>query len=188
MPAHRAAPSRGFTYLWLLFALAAGAAALAAAAQAMRTQAQREREAELEFRGREIARALSTYRAATPGSAKQLPRGLEELLEDRRGPRVLRHLRRLYDDPFTGAPDWALVQEDDRIAGVHSRSPAPALRIVDLPRPSPEGEAPTVSMRVFRYEVLPDAAASAPGSAASSVSGAASSAVAGKPDVSISTP
>ena len=82
------------------------------------------------FRGNEIAHAITSYWAAAPGSDKQLPATLDELLDDRRGARALHHLRRLYDDPFTGHADWALILTDDgRISGVHSRSdvaaPAP---------------------------------------------------------------
>lgn len=155
---------RGFTYLWLIFALAAIAAALAAIAQPVSLAARREREAELMFRGNEIARALTTYREATPGDAKQLPTSLDDLLEDRRGPRMRRHLRRLYPDPFTGAPDWVLVTTDDgRIAGVHSRSGTPALRTVDLPGAS-DGAPPPVSARIFSFSEAPTAAsATAPG-------------------------
>ena len=92
---HRARQS-GFTYLWLLFALAAGAAGLAALGERASMAVQREREAELMFRGQQIAQAISAYRAATPGAVKALPLSLQELLEDRRSERPLRHLRQLY--------------------------------------------------------------------------------------------
>ena len=158
-------PQRGFTYLWLLFILAAGAAGLAAIAQRTSLAVQREREAELQFRGNEIAHVISTYRASTPGNAKQLPTTLAELLDDRRGTRPVRHLRRLYIDPFTGQADWILVlTEDGRISGVHSRSESVALRVVDLPRPK-VGEVARVSWREFSYR--PIAAASSAESAAS---------------------
>jgi type II secretory pathway pseudopilin PulG len=160
---------RGFTYLWLIFLLAAIAAGLAALAQPVSIAARREREAELMFRGGEIARALTTYRDATPGDAKQLPASLDDLLEDRRGPRPRRHLRRLYPDPFTGAPDWVLVTTDDgRIEGVHSRSDTPALRTVDLPGAA-DGVPPPVSARIFSAGAAPAAASAA--SAASSAPG-----------------
>ena len=156
---------RGFTFLWLIFVLAVVAAGLAAIAQPVSLAVRRDREAELAFRGNEIARALTSYWAATPGSAKQLPTSLADLLEDRRGPRPLHHLRRIYADPFTGLADWVLVTTDDgRISAVHSRSDAPMLRVAALPLP-PDGTTPTVSARVFSFApVLPaSAAASSPG-------------------------
>lgn len=169
----------GFTYLWLLFLLAATAAGLAAIAQPVSLAVQRDREAELRFRGMEIARALSTYWAATPGSDKQLPLTLQELAEDRRGPRAVHHLRRLYADPFTGLPDWVVVTgEDGRISGVHSRSDAIALRVVDLPQDEQSGPTP-VSAIVFRFSAalvpmpVPTPAASA--ASAASVTPASSS-------------
>jgi type II secretory pathway pseudopilin PulG len=167
--ARRARPERsrrreeGFTFLWLIFALAVVAAGLAAIAQPISLAAQRDREAELMFRGSQIARALSSYWAATPGEVKQLPRSLADLVEDRRGARPLRHLRRIYADPFTGSPDWVLVTDDDgRITSVHSRSTATALRVVDLPRATDAAAVP-VSARLFRFvPVSPASSASAP--------------------------
>jgi type II secretory pathway pseudopilin PulG len=157
---------RGFTFLWLIFVLAVVAAGLAAIAQPASLAARRDREAELMFRGNEIAHALASYSAATPGEAKQLPTSLGDLLEDRRGPRVLRHLRRLYADPFTGAPDWVLVTtEDGRISAVHSRSDTPALRTVDLPAAT-DGLPPPVSARVFAFSPPPAASAAASSPAA----------------------
>jgi type II secretory pathway pseudopilin PulG len=167
--ARRARPERsrrregGFTFLWLIFALAVAAAGLAAIAQPISLAAQRDREAELMFRGDQIAHALSSYWAATPGDVKQLPLALADLVEDRRGPKPLRHLRRIYADPFTGSPDWVLVTDDDgRITAVHSRSTAAALRVVDLPRSSDAAAVP-VSARLFRFvPVAPASSASAP--------------------------
>ena len=153
-----AGPQRGFTYLWLLFILAAGAAGLAAIGQRASVAVQRDREAELVFRGHEIARALGGYLVATPGDAKSLPASLQDLLEDRRGPVPIRHLRRIYADPFTGLPDWVLVTtEDGKVAGIRSRANVPALRSVDLPRPKPGARA-LVSDRVFMADLAPAAA------------------------------
>lgn len=140
---------RGFTYLWLLFALAAGAAGLAALGERASMAVQREREAELMFRGQQIAAAIAAYRAALPSTTQQLPATLKDLLEDRRSERPIHHLRQLYADPFTGQPDWVLVTtEEGRIAGVHSRSDALALRVLDLPMPEP-GQRVRVSDRLF---------------------------------------
>lgn len=144
---------RGFTYLLLLFALAAGAAGLAALGERASTAVQRERERELMFRGNAIVDAIASYWSATPGDTKQLPHTLEELAEDRRGPRPLRHLRRIYADPFTGRSDWvAVLSEDGRLTGVHSRSDALAMRSVDLPE-LPVGRHARISERLFVFSV-----------------------------------
>lgn len=158
---------RGFTYLWLMFLLAITATGLAAIAQPIQLAAHREREAELMFRGQEFAKAIESYRSATPGAVKQLPMDLADLLEDRRGTRVLHHLRRLYADPFTGVPDWVLVRtQDGRISGVHSRAEAKAMRVVGLSTPE-DGTALRVSAFVFEVSVdAPATPASAPASVA----------------------
>jgi type II secretory pathway pseudopilin PulG len=120
-------PSRrgGFTYLWLLFVLAFGAAALGAAAQRWSLQVARDRERELLFRGQAIANAIASYRGVAGG---KLPRGLEDLVEDRRGAVVRRHLRRAYDDPFTRRPDWEpMLAPDGGWLGVRSRSTVPSV-------------------------------------------------------------
>lgn len=159
------ARQRGFTYLWLLFVLAAGAAGLAGLGQRASTAVQRDREAELLFRGQEIARAIAAYRTATPGAAKVLPASWQDLLDDRRGPRSLHHLRRLYLDPFTGQPDWVLITaKDGRISGVHSRARVVALRVADLPLPAP-GQQWLVRDRLFT-----DSGAAEPSRSASAAS------------------
>lgn len=150
--------SRGFTYLWLLFLLAVGGAALAASGQRWSGVMQRERERELIFRGQQIAAAIEAYRAAPGVAPAQWPASLQDLVEDRRGPQTLRHLRRAYTDPFTGEADWEpILAEDGRWRGVHSRSDVlAALRLEDSPQPA--GRRP---MRVSDHRFVASAGAPA---------------------------
>lgn len=119
--------SRGFTYLWLLFALALGGVALAALGEQELTRQRREREAELRFRGEAIAAAIGRYAETTPVGHLPLPQHLEELLADRRFPLARHHLRRLYADPFTGQADWEPVLGQATVAmEADSAASAPA--------------------------------------------------------------
>lgn len=156
----------GFTYLWLLFAIAIGGATLAAIGERWSTATQREKETELVFRGRQIERAVASYWKATPGDAKELPRSLDDLAEDRRGPAEVHHLRRLWTDPFTGRADWVLIRDEagDGVRGVHSRAETPALSVAGLP-PAASGVVRTVGER--RFVFTPQASASAASGAAS---------------------
>src|SRR5262249_29887597 len=107
------------------------AAGLAALGQAWSTAAQRERERELQFRGEAIASAITKYQKVSPTQVPELPRTLDDLLEDRRGAVVRHHLRQRYADPFTGEADWELVPQDadkTRFGAVRSRSPHEMLR------------------------------------------------------------
>ncbi|WP_422011624.1 type II secretion system protein [Roseateles sp.] len=129
--ARRRVAARGFTYLGVLFLVALTAAGLAALGKAWSTASQRERERELQFRGEAIAAAITSYQKATPKAPPELPRSLDDLLEDRRGVVIRRHLRQRYADPFTGEPDWELVTQDadkTRFGAVRSRSTHPLLR------------------------------------------------------------
>lgn len=128
----------GYSYLAVLFLVALTAAGLAALGQAWSTAAQREKERELEFRGKAIANAIASYQRA--GRAADLPRSLDDLVEDRRSGTVRRHLRQRYLDPFTQAPDWELVGPPTGVSSerspqgqmgfhaVRSRSEQPLLR------------------------------------------------------------
>ena len=102
---------RGFTYLLLLFAMVIGGIGLAALGEQARTRALREQEAELAFRGAEIARAIASYADASPAGSRALPRGIDDLLEDRRSGRVVRHLRQLRAEPLGGDWVWLAVGE-----------------------------------------------------------------------------
>ena len=98
---------RGFTYLLLLFAIALGGIGLAALGEQARLRQQREQEAELMFSGAQIARAIASYRAASPAGSRALPGSIDDLLEDRRSGRPVRHLRQVYRDPLAPAGDAA---------------------------------------------------------------------------------
>jgi type II secretory pathway pseudopilin PulG len=123
--------ARGYTYLAVLFLVALTAAGLARLGQAWSTAAEREREAELAWRGADLARAIASYAAVGGPAAGRYPTRLEDLLEDRRGPGVRRHLRRVWADPFTGEADWVLVShpmQPDAFQALHSRSDHRLLR------------------------------------------------------------
>ena len=127
------AAARGYSYLAVLFLVALTAAGLAALGQAWSTAAQRERERELLFRGGEIARAIAAYARATPNPPEQYPKSLDDLVLDKRSLVPRRHLRRAYEDPFTGKVDWELVPEPGQpgaFSAVRSRSEIALLREV----------------------------------------------------------
>ena len=102
---------------FLLFIAVAGAG-LAAYGEIASHAAQREKEAELLFRGEQYRDAIASYYK----KEQRYPGKLDELLEDKRYPMPVRHLRRLYKDPITGA-DWAVVEAPGGgVMGVFSRS------------------------------------------------------------------
>jgi type II secretory pathway pseudopilin PulG len=109
----------GFTLLSLLIVVSVLGAGLAAFGRLASHVAQREKEAELLFRGEQIREAIGSYYR----KERRYPQSLAELLEDKRYPMPQRHLRKLYEDPFTGAADWGLVTAPaGGIMGVHSQS------------------------------------------------------------------
>jgi type II secretory pathway pseudopilin PulG len=120
------APQRGFTYVGLLLAVAIAGAGLAAFAEIASHAGQREKEAELLFRGNAFQAAIGSYYK----KEQRYPQSLEQLLKDERYPMPVRHLRKLYADPMTGAPDWALVEAPGGagLMGVHSRSEAAPIK------------------------------------------------------------
>lgn len=114
---------RGFTYIWMLFAIALSGIVLAGAGQLWQTEARREKEVELMFVGEQFRQAIGSYYENSPGSAKHYPDSLEKLLTDDRFPMVKRHLRRIFFDPMTGMVEWELVRKPGvGIVGVHSLS------------------------------------------------------------------
>ena len=110
---------RGFTYFAILAVVAAMGGVLVAFSEIASHAAQREKERELLFVGQEFRRAIGSYYRKD----QRYPRSLEELLEDRRYPMAVRHLRRIYRDPITNSVDWGLVEAPQGgIMGVYSKS------------------------------------------------------------------
>lgn len=121
----------GFTYLLVLFLVAALGVFAAQTGVVWHHATQREREAELLAIGVEFARALARYRDASPDGV--LPGSLQPLIEDRRSGALVRHLRRIYRDPFTGDTNWGFEKAAGQITGVYSLAPGTPIRERDLP-------------------------------------------------------
>ena len=95
------------------------------------TQAQREKEEQLLFVGDQYRRAISSYYALVPpGGVRMLPKTLDDLINDRRFPTPVHHLRRIYVDPMTGRSDWTLITALGGFVGVASTSTAAPLKKV----------------------------------------------------------
>ena len=93
----------------------------------------REREADLLFVGQQLRDALTRYARESPAGAPKYPKTLDELLLDKRYPTVRRHLRRVYNDPMTGASTWGLIRQQDRIVGVYSLASGAPLKRSGFP-------------------------------------------------------
>lgn len=116
----------GFTYIGLLVAVAVMGLGLAEVGVIWRTQAQREREVELLFIGRAFQSAIASYYAVGP---HQYPPEIADLIEDKRFAEPKHHLRKLYADPMTGAPDWTLISAPMQgISGIASSSKAQPIK------------------------------------------------------------
>lgn len=110
-------------FVIVLMAVALVATGLAVVGPVWSQASQREREQELLRIGGLYADAIRSYYLASPGSVKQYPASLEELIEDRRFVGTYRHLRRLYTDPLDPKRPWGLVRRaDGGIRGVYSQS------------------------------------------------------------------
>jgi type II secretory pathway pseudopilin PulG len=119
----------GHALVALLILVALLGFALLGASELWSRADQRERERDLLFVGGEIRAAIGLYYHRTPGPVKRFPGRLEDLLRDDRYPNVIRHLRRIYNDPLTGQPGWGIVEAPGGgIMGVYSRSTRPPLK------------------------------------------------------------
>ena len=117
------ATQTGFTFIGLLFAIVLMGMALGAAGTTWSAANRRDRERELLWVGTEIQKSIGRYYLAGPAGIREYPRQLSDLLEDRRGALLQRHLRRLYVDPVTGKANWELLRTPDgAMVGVASAS------------------------------------------------------------------
>jgi type II secretory pathway pseudopilin PulG len=159
VPDRRAGRQAGFTYVAVLILLAVLSAGLASVGTLWHTQTQREREEELLFIGEQFSAALRNYTLRTPAGARRLPNTLEELLEDRRQPTPLRHLRRIFVDPMTRHSEWGLLrQPDGGIRAVYSLSSGRPFRTEGLP----DGFAGAVTYSDWKFTGDEGAAVAAP--------------------------
>ena len=137
---HRRRSRGAVLVLVLLQAALVAAAAMMTLEWASHAQ-QREREAEVLRIGEEMRRAIVAYYFASPGTRREFPRALEDLVLDRRQLVTRRYLRRVYVDPLTGQADWGLVRLADvrrwdglapGASGATSGPPLPADSIVGV--------------------------------------------------------
>ncbi|MES2321445.1 MAG: type II secretion system protein [Pseudomonadota bacterium] len=138
------APRRdgGFTYLALLFFVAAMGATLAATGLLWSTAQQRVKEQELLFIGNAFRQAIGDYYERTPGALKRYPPSLDALLKDDRQAGTVRHLRRIYADPFTHQSKWGEIKSSDGgVKGVYSLSDETPIRKVGVALRASEGAA-----------------------------------------------
>lgn len=152
--------ARGFTYVMMLISVAIIGIGLAGTAEVWSLAQQREKEAELLFVGNQYREAIGRYYDSTPGGGKRYPEKLEDLLEDKRYPMPIRHLRKLYADPLTGKAEWGLMEAPDGgIMGIYSKAEGAPLKHAEFGnRDRTFHEAPTYGEWRFFHEPALEAA------------------------------
>jgi len=145
----------GFGYIWALLAVAIFGIGLGAVGEIWSTQKRRDSEEELLRVGREFRAALYSYHVSSKVGTPAFPTRLEELLEDRRGPALRRHLRKIYADPMTAGQDWGLLRAPDgSIYGVYSRSDSKPLKTGNF-TPGESAFEQAQSYADWRFEYVP---------------------------------
>ncbi|AAZ97395.1 conserved hypothetical protein [Thiobacillus denitrificans ATCC 25259] len=152
---------RGFTYLYVLLMIALVSLGLAAAGTVWRTEARRANEAELLFVGAQYRQAIESYYTLDPGLPR-LPQSVADLLEDRRRPEPVRHLRRAYRDPITGREMQSIVAEGEGIVGMMSAAPGRPLKQAGFP-PEEQDFSDAESYAEWRFVFVPPTAPRADG-------------------------
>jgi hypothetical protein len=117
----------GFAYLLLLFLVALLAISALAVGSLEYYASARSDEAELLRIGDEFRRGLASYHNAV--EPRIYPATLGELVNDRRGGVLRRHLRKIYVDPVTRSSDWGLLIQAGSIIGVYSKSKRKPLKV-----------------------------------------------------------
>jgi len=112
---------RGAILLLLMVMVVVMGLAAGMAGESWRSTMQRAREAELLWRGQQYQKAIASYYSVGQGQ-QMFPAKLEDLLRDPRFPHVVRHLRKLYNDPMTGEDLKLITDPAERVIGVRSSS------------------------------------------------------------------
>jgi len=113
---------RGVALMGVLMAVVVLGLMSGIAGTSWKTIVQRAKEQELLWRGNQYRQAIESYYKSGQGGVAALPTDLEKLVKDDRSIVVLRHLRKLYNDPMTGG-DWVVIKDPSgRISGVRSSS------------------------------------------------------------------
>lgn len=129
---------RGFAYLGLLAAVAILGVGMVAVSEMWTATAQRQRLNQIDWIGEQFVQAITSYYELAPGSLKQHPSSLDELVNDKRFLTVRRHLRQIYINPLTGTREWDVMRgADGRIVGIRVVVPMPGASVVREYRRSP---------------------------------------------------
>lgn len=115
----------GFTFIWLLLALlllALGTQRVFVSAAQQHLSAQKRMQLRLL---QTYNHALLAYRDASPGTSKQFPLELQDLLLDKRQFQTRRYLRKMYEDPMQPGVSplkaWGFVRDaQGRISSMYS--------------------------------------------------------------------
>lgn len=129
--AARRSRANGFTYVGVLVAVAVLAIGLTAVIEVWTTTARREQLTQLNWIGAQYVDGIRSYYESTTGPVKIYPRSIEDLLEDKRGPLIRRHLRSQYRSPF-GFPMEPLHHRDGRMRGVRTMARQSDGAVVEL--------------------------------------------------------
>ncbi|AMP69710.1 type II secretion system protein [Ralstonia solanacearum] len=115
--------------LTLLLALLLASIALLAGLDVWALQRQRQQEEELLFVGNQYRQAIERYYL----TGRSLPTSIDDLIDDKRFPVPLHHLRRAYPDPITGRNDWQFLRDGTGIYGVRSNADGVPIKHANFP-------------------------------------------------------
>lgn len=121
--------SPGLVMLTLLIALMLASIALLVGMDVWALQRRRQQEDALLFVGNQYRQAIERYYLV----GRSLPMSIDDLIDDKRFPVPMHHLRRAYPDPITGRNDWELLRDGTGIYGIHSRSDGVPIKHANFP-------------------------------------------------------
>lgn len=156
---------QGAILLAVLVLLMLAGMALATYSQSWAAARQRSLEKELLFDGLAYQQAIESYYLSTPGPVKALPLSLADLVDDKRYPKPLHHLRKLYPDPLNPQREWGLIKQGGAILGVYSQADGVPFKQANFDPPL-DGLAAAKSYADWRFVYIPRGAVPAANPAA----------------------